>query len=114
MAEKGTELADVKQVGTQGFHATTAGHTIELTYTTMNATIQIDNNGNFEDMRQIFHDAANALDSSLGDEAYTLFDQGVSMMSPEEDGFISGDSFNVDFSAPNEFEDGHIQLIVQK
>ena len=112
----GSELEEVEQVGTQGFHAKTAGHTIELTYTTMNATIQIDNNpgGNFEDMRQIFHDAANALDPSMGDEAYSLFDSGVSQMSPEEDGFIAGEAFNADFSAPNEFEDGHIQLIVQK
>ncbi len=110
----GAELADVEQVGTQGFHATTGGHTIEMTYTTMNATIQIDNNGNFEDMRQVFHDAANALDPSLGDKAYSLFDEGVSMMSAEEDGFIHSDKFNADFSAPNEFEDGHIQLIVQK
>lgn len=110
----GTELSDIEQVGKQGYHATTAGHTLELTYVKTSATIQIDNNGEFNDMRQLFHDAANALDPSLGDNAYSLFDEGVAKMSTEEDGFIELESFNVNFSAPNEYEDGHIQLIVKK
>lgn len=110
----GAELQGVEQVGTQGFHATTAGHTIELTYTKDNITVQIDNNGDFEDMREIFHNVANALDSNIGDEAYSLFDNGMAKMSTEEDGVLSTDAFMMVFSIPNEFEDGHIQFIVQK
>ena len=110
----GTELDNVRKVGTQGYEATSAGHTINMTYNAANSTIEIENNGSFEDMRQIFRDAANALDPSLGDNAYALFDEGVAKMSPEEDYYITGDLFNICFSAPNEFESGHIQLIVQK
>ena len=106
----GTELGKIEKKGTQGYRATTAGHVLELTY----ATIQIDNNDDFEDMRQIFHDAANALDPSLGDRAYAIFDEGMEKMSNEEDGVIEEEAFKANFSAPNEPEKGSIQLIVNK
>jgi hypothetical protein len=108
-----TPTDGIENIGSNAFAAKVGDYTMNLSETKTNMIVEIVSNGDFEGMKQIFVDVMTTLDSSLTDQAAAAFDETVASFG-DEDSVAELGSYRVIFSAPNETETGHIQVVIEK
>lgn len=103
----------IQNTGSNAFSATVGDYQMNLSETKANMIIEIASNGDYEGMKPIFTDVMTTLDPSLTDQASTTFDDVVASFG-DEDTTVAIGAYRVFFSPPNDSEDGHIQVVIEK